>query len=328
MQVANMSHTPTYIKTKPLLTNKSVNFNGHLGNEKLIINGTKKIVRHETGFFRDMQTKNFVVNYITQNFGNSEKIKMLVGACSTGEEAYTYSMLLKPLQQRLSIIGFDISKKNIANAKSGEFVMQKIKKCPEKVREFFTSIQGDYFLSFKTNEIISPEQQKHKALFDELFDISPETFPEKLPLLKRINNWYVQKILKIQTPEFENKIVRLKKDVKTNCQFQQGDILKLEEVTQGEKAHIITFSNAMYHLTTDDFIYGQFRLPKKNSEEIIRTIGQKVKENLHPKGIFVLGEDEIGQMMDGHTLPKVFEELGFIPLNKTKEHDVNVWQLP
>ena len=69
------------------------------------------------------------------------------------------------------------------------------------------------------------------------------------------------------------------------------------------------------------------RAPKENSEEIVREIAMNVKKSLNPNGIFVLGENEAQQMIDETTIPKVFKELGFEPLNKTEEHFENVWRL-
>ena len=69
------------------------------------------------------------------------------------------------------------------------------------------------------------------------------------------------------------------------------------------------------------------RTPKPNSEEIIKNLATQIKENLAPNGIFVLGENEIIQTFDDTTVPKVFKELGFTPLNKTNDHDANIWQL-
>lgn len=137
---------------------------------------------------------------------------------------------------------------------------------------------------------------------------------------------YLKYLLKIVPPEYESKYVVLKKDKAKNCNFLQGDILKLEEITKCEKADVITFSNALYHIICDDSITG-FRTPKKNAEEIAMNIAKTVKENLSPKGIFVLGENEAMQTMDTKFVPQAFEKVGFIALNETKEHPANVWQL-
>lgn len=103
--------------------------------------------------------------------------------------------------------------------------------------------------------------------------------------------------------------------------------MNLGEVTKGEKADVITFTNAMYHLIADDIGNMGFRQLKGNAEEITANIAKQVKQNLNPKGIFVLGENEVLQTMDNEIVPKVFKEFGFKALNATDDHAANVWQL-
>jgi len=305
----------------------TVSFKGHLGSEKIFKDGAKLVLRHETALFRDMQTKNFVKDYINKNFGDKSNIKMVVGACCSGEESFTYSMLLNSLKSKLSIVGFDLSKKSIEQAKTGKVIMQNPKGVSEGLLDMYTTFHKDSFLCFKSKNSLNKEQLEQKKLFDEFFDITPEVYKEKESLGYKIQRWYMAKFLKIAMPSYESKIVKVKDDKLANCTFKEGDILNLKEVTGGEKADVITFSNAMYHLTTDDVANGMLRVPKENSEEFVRNIAKNVKENLNPNGIFVLGENETTQMMDATTVPKVFKELGFEPLNKTEEHLENVWRL-
>lgn len=127
--------------------------------------------------------------------------------------------------------------------------------------------------------------------------------------------------------KFESKIVQLKEGKAVNCEFTTGDIMNLGEVTKGEKADVITFTNAMCHLIADDIGNMGFRQLKGNAEEITANIAKQVKQNLNPKGIFVLGENEVLQTMDTEIVPKVFKEFGFKALNATDDHAANVWQL-
>ena len=49
---------------------------------------------HETAFFREPQTDEFVKNYLVENFLSKGKpANIVVGACSTGEEVYSQAML-------------------------------------------------------------------------------------------------------------------------------------------------------------------------------------------------------------------------------------------
>lgn len=323
-------YTPK-INSKAFKTTKmpydNVSFKGHLGSETIVRNGAKLVLKHETALFRDLQTKTFVKDYILKNFSDKPNIKMIIGACSSGEEAFSYSMLLDSLKQKLSIIGFDISKKSIDEAKSGKVLMQATKGKSDNYISSYTAFDKESFLCFDTKTSLNAEQIEQKRLFDEFFEITSKVSQTKVPLSYKIQRWIFAKLFNRHLPIFINKEAKIKDGKFANCTFKEGDISNLTSIVGTEKADVITFSNAMYHLTTNDIANGMLRAPKENSEEIVREIAVNVKKNLNPNGIFVLGENEIMQMMDQTTIPKVFKELGFEPLNKTEEHFENVWRL-
>ena len=309
-------------------TPNAVKFQGHLGSEKYAKNGIKFLIS-ETALFRDMQTKNFIKEYIEKTFTNKNQIKILIGGCSTGEEAYTFSMLLKSLPQRLKITGFDISKQSIESAKSKKLIMQQEIEPKKNLYRPYSKRFNDEFLCFPTAKELTPAQLKQKELFDDFFEITTEKVPRhKESLQLKFTKWFTRNVYKIYVPEYDSKIVKLRENKAVNCDFVNGDILNLNEITKGEKVEIITFTNAMYHLISENIANGLLRRVLPNAEETVTTIAQNVKNNLNPKGIFVLGEDEILQTMDTTIVPKVFKNLGFQPLNKTDEHLENVWQLP
>ena len=305
----------------------TVSFKGHLGAETIVKNGSKLVLKHETALFRDLETKKFVKEYILKNLSDKPNIKMVVGACSSGEEAFSYSMLLDSLKSKLSIIGFDLSEKSIAEAKSGKILMQATKGSPDEYVSLYTSFDKESFLCFDTKIPLNIEQIEQKRLFDEFFETTSKVCQEKVPLSYKIQRWIFAKFFNRRLPIFINREAKIKDGKFGNCSFKVGDILNLKDVTGGEKADVITFSNAMYHLTTNDIANGMLRAPKENSEEIVRKIAINVKQNLNPNGIFVLGENEVSQMMDSTTVPKIFKELGFEPLNRTEKHFENVWKL-
>lgn len=311
----------------------TVSFKGHTGIEKTAVKGIKQLV-HETAFFRDIQTKEFVKDYIEKNFAHKDKIKIIVGACSSGEEAITYSMLLDALKNKVKILGFDLGEQAIEQAKSKKFLMQRRTDSTAQnpmLANLFAAYKDD-FIAFETKEALTQEQKHLKQLFSEFFEIPIEAVQleqHSVSLTTKINQWIMGKIFKtnFNAPQIEQKIVQLKDNKAANCEFVQGDIMKLGAVTKGEKADVITFSNAMYHLISEDIAIGM-RRPKKNAEEITRKIAQNVKENLNPNGIFVIGEDELLQTLETtEMIPKVFKEFGFKALNATDDHAANVWQL-
>lgn len=327
------TRSPSYIPVNKTNSSRKYNYNidvisfkGRFGRETISINGKKMHLRHQTALFRDMQTKNFVLNYIKENFSDKPEIRMVVGACSSGEEVYTYSMLLDSIKSKLSIIGFDISEKIVEMAKSGKILMQNPKEPPKGLIPRYAEKHCDFYLCFDSGREFLPKEQYRKQLFDEFLDITPEACEEKETLSYKIRKWLMAKIFRIAFAEYESKIVKTKDGKFGNCSFRVGDILELDKITDGNKADIITFSNAMYHLTTID-VGGMLRIPKKNIEEILRKVATKVKNNLSPNGIFVLGEAESEQMGDSRTLLKVFTKMGFEPLNETADHEANVFRL-
>lgn len=336
LQLQQKTKTPSKVCAQPLKSvhgSDTVSFKGHTGIEKTAVKGIKELV-HETAFFRDMQTKEFVKDYIEKNFANKDKIKILVGACSSGEEAITYSMLLDGLKNKVKILGFDLGEQAVEQAKGKKFIMQRRTDSAAQnpmLANLFAAYKDD-FIAFETKEALTQEQKHHKQLFSEFFDIPLETVqPEKnsVSLTTKINQWIVGKIFKtnFNPPQIEQKIVKLKDNKAANCEFVQGDIMKLGDITKGEKADVITFSNAMYHLISEDMAMGM-RRPKKNAEEITKKIAQNIKENLNPNGIFVLGENEVLQTMETTGIvPRVFAEFGFKALNAVDDHSANVFQL-
>ena len=307
----------------------SVHFSGHFGVEKYAKNGIGCLI-HETGFFRDMQTKDFVKNYILKNFADRNPVKILVGGCSTGEEALTYSMLLNDIGKQIKILGFDISEESIKNANSKKFLMQKIDKAPKGFMDIsfqYKRTLQDEFLAFPAEKALSGEKLSRKKLFDEFFYISDEVpVLPKEKLGERINNWFIRKCLKIHIPTFENKYAVLKDGKEENCKFVTGDILELDEITKGEKYDVITFTNALYHVISDMVGNNLYRVLNKNAESTLEKLSVQLRKNLNEKGIFVLGEEEALQTFDNGLVARVLERNGFKSLNSTAEHAGNIWQ--
>lgn len=305
-----------------------ISFSGHLGAEKYAKNGIQYLIS-ETSLFRDIETKKIVVDYVLKNFSNEPNIRMLVGACSTGEEAYTYSMLLKNIKDKVSILGFDLSPQSIKSANSGTLAMYKRKEADKGLILLGPKDFSDSFLCFNSNKMLSAEEFELKNLFNEFFEVTSESVTlGNDSLVSQFKKWYFKNLLKLSIPEYERKIVKLKDSKVTNCNFIEGDILKLNNITNGKKYDVITFSNAMYHLITENFrISTPVRKLKPNAVDIVRKIGLDVKDALSPKGLFVLGENERLQINDSQIVPKVLKELGFEPMNSVKDGIPSIWTI-
>lgn len=330
------TNKPTYSLTPKRvnlsLKKDTVSFKGHVDNE-FIKNDYNKCLRHETAFFRDAETNKFIQNYVLENFSKKDKIKMVIAGCSTGEEVITQSILFDDIKDKIDIIGFDLSKSVIDKANSRKYILQKPIKAPEGYIDIWSNLGtsgfNDAYLVFPQDTILTKEQKKNKELFNEFFEITNDKVENQtLTLKQKLDNWIMKNCLKVWPLQLENKTCKLKDDKALNCKFVQGDILKLKAVIKGEKADIILFRNALYHLITEDLEYSGSRRIKPNATEILTNLATQIKENLNNNGIFVLGENEAIQLLNDEIVCSVFEEQGLIPLNETKEHSANVWQYP
>ena len=83
-----------------------------------------KYLIHETAFFREPQTDEFVKKYLVENYlSKGLPVNIVVGACSTGEEAYSQAMLYDEYQDKVNVLGFDLSSKAIELAQKGDFII-------------------------------------------------------------------------------------------------------------------------------------------------------------------------------------------------------------
>lgn len=304
----------------------TVSFQGHAGIERYAKNGIDYL-KHETAFFREASTDNFVKNFIKDNFAGKDKIKIVVGGCSTGEEAVTYSMLLDDMKDKVDILGFDLSKISIEQAKNGTYLFHKPnEKEKEELESMGVAAYRDSYLVFDSAKPLTEEEKQNKVLFDKFFEKSDEIVEDKKPLMERFQDWLISKIYKESPMAMQKKSYKLKDGKADNCKFIQGDIEDIRGIVGEKKADVILFRNAMYHLTTKEIGYEATRVPRKNSPTIVENICKKMKDSLSDNGLLVFGKNEHSQMVDENTLPKVMIKLGFKPLNKSDNKHVTVWQ--
>ncbi|MCR5266380.1 MAG: hypothetical protein K6E29_07280 [Cyanobacteria bacterium RUI128] len=306
--------------TKPMCTD-SASFTSHVQRESIKF-GLKCLVQ-QTAFNREAQTKKFVSDYIYENFGHKNKINIVSGGCSTGEEAVTYSMYLYNIKNKVNILGIDLGKKAIKQAKSRRYVFEIPRGYYDFEKETGNSTPyTDLYLIGKGNQGLTPNQQMFKALFNEFFEPTGEKI--RTPWDEVMFN--LMKARNGEKPlELDRKAYRLKDGMADNCSFVRGDIQDIDKILNGEKVDVISFSNALYHLTTY-FENGYDRIPKRYAEQTTESLMTKFKNCLNEKGIVVFGEDEGPQIGDSELIPKIMTKLGFTPMNKTAEHEANVWR--
>lgn len=299
----------------------TVSFRGHVGAEKCAKVAVKNLI-HETALFREPKTNKIVTDYIKQNMAEKDKIRIVSGACSTGEEAVTYSMMLDDMADKVDILGFDLSKKSVEQANKRIYLFERpYPECKEYAKDLGISAFNDSYLVYDTDKALTKEEKQNKKLFDKFFEPSEEEIPEeKKTLMGKFHEWIISKVNKTPILRFERKSYKLKDGKAENCHFVQGNINDIENIVGDKKADVILFRNAMYHLTTDEF-----RNPMGNAKEVAREIGEKIKSCLNDGGLLVFGEKENIQMSD-NSVPKVMKELGFKPVNETEKHPANIWK--
>lgn len=104
------------------------------------------ITTNETYFFREPEQLNILINEILPKISNqksgNQNIRIWSSACSSGEEPYTISMMLKEKLFNMSkyeIYGSDISEGVLSSAKKGEYSSYSIRNVPEAyMKKYFT----------------------------------------------------------------------------------------------------------------------------------------------------------------------------------------------
>lgn len=304
-----------------------LNFKGHAGHEVLKLGKDVLILRHETAFFREYKTLNKSINYLRQKFPNEKSPKLIVGACSTGEEAFSIKMLLH--EREPEILAFDISEDAVQKAKVARYTISQPKdKLSRKfIDERQISAYSDEYLGFSSCTMTCKKKML-KNLFDKMFTEVPLGRTKNIfaPIKKGMN--YIRYfLLGDMELNLNNKVYTIKQNEQSGCKFMQGDIKNLDKIAPEGKAHAVFFRNALYHLVTNDIAGGVYRIPKKTEEasHILTNIVKQVNKALVKDGIFVIGEQENRQMTDTKLLSKILAENGFKPVEKRPKNYCNIW---
>ena len=295
-----MQITPIYNKIYSSKALNNINFKGTNYTEN--IQGQKLI--HETSFFRELDTDEFVKDYLVRTFlSKNMPVNIVVGACSAGYEVYSQAILYDEYKDRVDIFGFDLGPQAIEQAKSGEFIIQ-----GPTYEAQDTSVCNDNFLVRANQKSVC--QKKCQELFKKYFSLKAE---------KGINNSNMHPLWQYAF-SFENNY-KLNDGYGENCSFEVGDITKLDDILEDNSTHCLFFRNALYHLACD---INANKALKRNSRQIIKNIAQDVNRKLVTGGLFVFGENEETQGINKNEVYEVMQECGFEPLNT----DYRISKLP
>lgn len=126
------------------------------------------ISTNETYFFRDKKPFDLLRNFIIPNIlgASGTNLKILSAACSTGQEAYSLSILLKELLNSLTkysiqIHGSDISHDAVNRANKGEYTKFELSRGldPIQIGRYFRAHGSNYRITDELRSIVQFKQE-------------------------------------------------------------------------------------------------------------------------------------------------------------------------
>jgi len=154
-----------------------VNFKGGMNCTKSNTSGIGTL-NHQTAFFREPKTDEIVQNYILENFGNDKEINIVSGACSTGEEAKSYAMMLDSLGDKLKISGFDIVPEIVKEAQGNSCQVIKFEDDDSPIN--LVSVNSENILFTDDTDILTEYEKKCRNKFKQYYQ--PKGLPQKVPV--------------------------------------------------------------------------------------------------------------------------------------------------
>lgn len=308
----------------------------------------KKLV-HQTALFREPKTDEFVQNYVMEKFADKPEINIVSGACSSGEEVYSYACMLNDSGKKINITGFDISNEILESAKNGIFDIKRYKK--DYIYEIL-SCEGFLLDNYAYSGYKAKCKRNFLKYFEPLGEKEELQIPSSLYLADKKRYKKVHKLLNTlqtrgasnigtrmsgiyQVPNpnetYEVQKFKFKFDSVSNCDinFKHGDILKLDELfPENGKIDVFLYRNALYHTICMDI--ANFRIPMPSSREIMNSIAKEMNRVVSKDGLVVFGEEEDMQGVERNHVNDAMMKNGFKPICLHKkfgfQNEVNIWQ--
>lgn len=323
-----------------------ISFKGNDTFERSKTDNTRLI--HQTALFREPITDKFVQDYIRENFMQKPEINIVSGACSSGEEAYSYACMLNDTGKKINITGFDISAKIIKSAKKGIVNVKKYRH--DFDGKMLTSegfllddyVKTDYQAKCKKNflKYFEPmEEKKTTRIPPALYKAQKQKYQKAHRAYKKDKNkgfGFIREkmggMLSLLLHEtYDEQKFKYNSRLAPNCRldFVQGDILKLNELfPENGKIDIFLYRNALYHnLCTN---VANFRIPNPNSNETMTFIAKEMNRVMSKDGLVVFGEREEDEGIDECQIFEIMTKNGFKPICLHKKfgflNRVNIWQ--
>lgn len=356
------AHKPAFAKVNAdnYRANYMVNFKGGMKYEQSDKTNIGT-VNHQTAFFREQETDEIVQNYILEKFGNEDEINIVSGACSTGEEAKSYAMMLDSIKDKLHINGFDISAEVIEDAKKEDCQLIRAannmlgylhsedmlmdyntkdltnyqKRCCDKFKQYYTPKGSEYSIPVFPNAkqdlkdlealLNNPQElEKAKEQYYEQIQMFETEYPECAENLITFDE-----AMEMSRANLERQIRAYKKvrDYSTdmsyfdNCSFVQGDVMNLDKLYKPNSVNVLLYRNALYHTLCSGD--NMFRFMNEDAKDTMDAIAKQMNKVVKPQGLVVFGENEWIQGIDSSIIKEVMENNGFKLLQEDGAD--NIW---
>lgn len=304
--------------------NNAVQFKGRVGHEIMKSGKKNLILIQETAFFREPKTLNYAVEYAKNKFADASKLRIIVGACSSGEEALSFKMLMN--DKRTDILGFDVGKNAIkqANRNIYQISIPKDKKNESYAKKIGIDAYRDSYLGF--TDKLTKQEKKYQNLFNKMFE-EIETPKQKVNFLDKFRNYLLEKMGRYPDIEIKSRTYKVKQPEKLNCKFMVGNIEQMDTFIPNGKAHILSFRNAFYHIMNEDLEQGERTpIPESILRPTLSNIAKQTNKILKKDGLFILGEHEDKQGSNMELLSEVLKESGFTEEVQRKNKYCNIWR--
>jgi chemotaxis methyl-accepting protein methylase len=253
------------------------------------------VVNQFTYFFRNLDVLLSAKRLIESHFARKKVVNYFDGACSTGDSTWSAKIILN--NDKIKFVGFDLGKAAVEKASSGYF-------------------------SLNPNKAMSDGKPKSN-IADLLSSINEHKLVKNNPVYRELLN----KFFTLVDPK-EYVVVKAKDKFKNLCTFIQGDILELNKFIPKGGADVISFMNALYHITSSSQ-EGILLKPRTHQEikPLLKKCFNGINEALSEKGFFILGTfpvDHIGST--GKLIYKQLGQSGFEPVSFHDPGKASIWQ--
>lgn len=253
---------------------------------------------HQTSFFRDIETLEFLRDKIFDVFPKGTRIADF--GCSNGEELYSIMMLLSPnnADRRYKATGFDVAPRVVERAQVGPFFTKDdyIEAVIDNKAGYSCSnkkyLRNLFFNCFETvpDDFISDAKRFYRYdILDK--QIKSETNPQKflkLKCFKEISEHRLDyPIGKTYLPK--------KEFVQNRVNFKVGDVANMSQLIRPDgKAGVIIFKNAWFHVLGSHRTLDMSKINLDKAQIIMEMAYKELPEN----GLFVIGNLERDHLYD------------------------------